>query len=97
MAANNNDYLQIFDRNVGGLTLTFVESELNNKLRDNETGSEWTPQGMCITGDYEGTQLVRIPHYNKIFWFVWADYHPQTTIFESEHETTDSPVSSAVA
>jgi Protein of unknown function (DUF3179) len=81
VAAKKNDYLQIFDRNVGGQTLSFIAAETKRNFKDNETGSEWTPQGMCIAGDYEGTQLDRVPHYNKIFWFVWADYHPSTEIY----------------
>lgn len=84
VAAQGNDYLQIFDRNVGGQTLTFITSDVAGQFNDNETGSTWNAQGVCIAGDYEGTQLSMIPHYNKIFWFVWADYHPDTTIFGAE-------------
>ena len=84
VSARKNDYMQIFDRNVSGQTLTFALSGAEGNFKDNETGSQWTPQGMCIAGDYEDTQLVRIPHYNKIFWFVWADYHPETTIFGAD-------------
>ena len=55
--ARKNDYLQIFNRNVGGQTLTFSSGKTNDHFMDNETGSEWHVQGHCIAGDYEGTQL----------------------------------------
>ncbi len=83
VSAKGNDYLQVFNRNVGGQTLSFVETGSKGNYKDNETESEWNVQGQCIVGDYEGTQLERIPHYNKIFWFVWADYHPDTAIYSS--------------
>ncbi len=97
VAAKQNDYLQIFDRNVGGQTLTFSAAQTKEQFRDNETGSEWNVQGMCIAGDYEGTQLIRIPHYNKIFWFVWADYHPETTIYGQQKIAGGGIDSSAAA
>ena len=81
VAAQNNDYLQIFNRNVGGQILTFTSGQRKERFKDNETGSDWNMQGLCIAGDYEGEQLECVPHYNKIFWFVWADYHPDTDIY----------------
>jgi hypothetical protein len=90
VAAYDNDYIQIFNRNVEGPTLAFVSGKTNDYFLDNETRSQWNMQGLCTAGDYEGTQLERITHYNKIFWFVWADYHPQTTIFGRESESAAS-------
>jgi hypothetical protein len=83
VSAKDNDYLQIFDRNVGGQTLSFKEANKKGLFIDNETESKWNIRGMCESGDYEGTHLERIPHYNKIFWFVWADYHPETDIYSN--------------
>ena len=29
---------------------------------------------------YHGERLTAIPHYNKIFWCVWADFFPHTAV-----------------
>jgi len=89
--------MQIFERSAEGAILTFVAGKTNEYFLDNETRSQWNMQGLCIAGDYEGTQLQSIPHYNKIFWFVWADYHPQTSIFGVEGEEPVNSASSVAA
>ena len=97
VASHDNDYMQIFERSAAGATLTFVVGKTHEYFLDNETRSQWNMQGLCIAGDYEGAQLQSIPHYNKIFWFVWADYHPQTSIFGVEGEEPVNSASSVAA
>ena len=77
-----DDYMQAFDRRVDGNTiLTFEKSDKDDRFADVETGSEWSATGACTNGKYEGRQLSAIPHYNKIFWYVWSDYFPGGEIF----------------
>jgi hypothetical protein len=73
--------MQVFDRRVVGATLTFEQSAEGGGFVDRESGSEWSPTGKCTSGKHQGTQLVAIPHYNKIFWFVWSDYFPNCDIY----------------
>lgn len=80
LSAFGNDFINIYDREVDGRTLSF-EAVGQNRFRDRETGSEWAATGECISGQFEGRHLSPIPHYNKIFWYVWADYHPGTPIY----------------
>jgi hypothetical protein len=77
-----DDYMQVFDRRIDGdAILTFEKSDKDDCFVDVETGSEWSATGACISGQYEGRQLSAIPHYNKIFWYVWSDYFPGGEIF----------------
>jgi hypothetical protein len=77
-----DDFMQVFDRRVDGdAMLTFEKSDKDERFVDVETGSEWSATGACINGKYEGSQLSAIPHYNKIFWYVWSDYFPGGEIF----------------
>jgi len=76
-----DDYMQVFDRRVVGATLTFERAQSGPGFVDRETGSEWSATGKCILGEHRGTELVAIAHYNKIFWFVWADYFPDCPVY----------------
>jgi len=76
-----DDYMQVFDRRIVGATLTFEEAQQGTGFVDQETESSWSATGSCMTGEHQGTQLAAIPHYNKIFWFVWADYFPNSSIY----------------
>ena len=77
-----DDFMQVFDRRVDGdAILTFEKSDKDDRFVDVETGSEWSATGACMSGKYKGRQLSAIPHYNKIFWYVWSDYFPGGEIF----------------
>jgi len=91
-----DDFMQVFDRRVDGDTIpTFRKSDQDNRFVDVETGSEWTATGACISGKYEGRQLSAIPHYNKIFWYVWSDYFPNGEIFGAAKNIEDVRASTA--
>lgn len=93
LSAFDGDYVQIFDRRCGSSgALTFEATGSDHRMRDRETGSEWTCLGECISGTHQGEKLLAVPHYNKIFWFPWADFHPGTDIYSKE---MDPPLSMA--
>lgn len=75
------DYVQLFDRDIDGRTLSF--SRKGDDLTDRETGSLWSETGICLKGELAGRSLTPAPHYNKIFWYVWSDFHPGTTIWKA--------------
>lgn len=77
-----NDLIQVFDRRVGDMTLTFI-SDRDSTFADAQTKSKWTMQGICVAGQLKGQSLKLIPHYSKMFWYVWADYHPGAEVFRS--------------
>ncbi len=81
-----DDYMQVFDSCIDrDNTLTFAASDQADRFLDAESGSEWSATGACVSGTYEGRQLSAIPHYNKIFWYVWSDYFPGSEIFGNEN------------
>ncbi len=61
------------------LTFTSVE----NKIFDDQTGSEWNILGLAIAGPLEGTQLERVVGVNH-FWFSWAAFRPDTRVYQAE-------------
>jgi hypothetical protein len=90
-----DDYMQVFDRRIVGATLNFAKAEQGPGFVDNESGSEWSPTGRCTTGEHHGIQLAPIPHYNKIFWFVWSDYFPNSQIYGETDSAADVTESAA--
>ena len=75
----------VFSRIVNGQAFTF-ETALGN-LKDVETGSVWSPAtGQAVEGALAGTRLSAIPSIT-LFWFAWADYNPNTRIYEAEPHT----------
>jgi Protein of unknown function (DUF3179) len=79
------DLIQVFDRTVDGKALTFT-ADGDNHFVDNQTRSKWSLLGLCIEGEMKGKKLALIPHYNKMFWYVWADYHPNTEIYNPANQ-----------
>lgn len=76
----DGDFVQVYDRELDGRTLTFRCAEGDGFI-DNETGSQWSITGRCTAGELAGKRLRPVPHYNKIFWYVWSDFHPGTRIY----------------
>lgn len=88
IAAFENDYIQVFDRQIeSGTSLDFKPASRPGYFIDTQTDSEWSAQGQCITGQYAGRQLRPYPHYNKMFWYVWADFQPGTEIYALAQQT----------
>jgi len=81
-SAYEGDFLQVFRRELEpGKLLTFNPGDTENRFVDLESGSEWSPTGECLSGKHRGQRLQAVPHFNKMFWYVWADYYPETTIY----------------
>ena len=67
-----------FERTVSGEVLEF--EYLDAKLIDVQTQSEWSYEGVAISGPLEGTKLTRIA-IDPGFWFAWVAFHPDTEVF----------------
>lgn len=69
----------VFTRNVAKDVRTF-SSQDGNFVEDN-TGTRWNlVTGEATSGKDKGKRLERVPAVN-IYWFAWARYYPQTTIY----------------
>ncbi len=84
-----DDFIQVCDRSIDAdSALTFECSGQAGEFTDHESGSTWLPTGQCVAGEYKGRQLDLIPHYNKIFWYVWSDYFPNSEVFDVASSNT---------
>lgn len=68
-----------FERTVEGNVLNFDYPD--DKIIDLETKSEWTYDGLAISGPLEGTSLNRLA-FDPGFWFAWVAFHPDTEVYE---------------
>ena len=67
-----------------GTMLTFEPVDDLEMAIDTQTQSEWDIfTGTATSGPLEGTQLAQIP-ITYAFWFGWADYHPEGTVYSLE-------------
>ncbi len=72
----------VFSRQLDdGQVLTFAAGAEAQQAVDTAGGSVWnTLTGKAISGPLRGRQLAQIPA-TYAFWFGWADYHPNTTVY----------------
>ena len=70
-----------FFTEVGGADLDF--SVGGEGYVDSSTGSLWRLDGLAIEGPLAGERLVPVPEAYVAFWFAWADFQPETTIWLS--------------
>jgi hypothetical protein len=69
---------------VGGQRLTFArDGDEDGPIRDRETRSTWSIAGVAIDGELEGSRLGSVVHGDH-FWFAWAAFAPETTIWTAE-------------
>jgi Protein of unknown function (DUF3179) len=78
----------VFFSRVDGQYLTF--KNVDRKLYDIETGSEWDIAGTCIEGPLKGKELIPQIHSNH-FAFAWLNFNPDSEIYGSEDlKSTDN-------
>ena len=75
------DAVRVFDRRLDGdarnvLNFSFFE----NQFMDEATKSQWTPEGECTYGRYNGKRLTPVLAIDSM-WFAWSAFHRQTMIF----------------
>ena len=71
----------VFLRTVGEQTLKFKPAQ-GYSVKDTTTGTTWNLiTGLATKGKLKGHTLARLPAMN-IYWFAWARYHPETTVYE---------------
>lgn len=74
------DSLVAYERTVGGRTLTFERVD-GRHLRAG--GSRWRAvSGVAVDGPHEGTALRRANDVSPKFWFAWAEFNPDTEIYD---------------
>ena len=84
--SSSRDIGQIFVRSIRGRILQFEAADEDNDVagmvaRDHETSTVWDISGRALSGPLKGAELDSPPHYNRLFWFSWAVFHPNTRIY----------------
>lgn len=79
-----------FSRQLEDRRLEF-ESNEDGKIMDRQTQSTWNLAGVAKSGPLRGKKLQPVTYIMEE-WFIWATYHPQTTIWpvkKPEAKTSD--------
>ncbi|MBI4603827.1 MAG: DUF3179 domain-containing protein [Planctomycetes bacterium] len=75
LQGGDEEACRILRRRLDGRVLDF---ELRDGvLRDRQTGSTWSDEGVCTGGPLAGVKL-DAPYYTHVYWFVWASLYPET-------------------
>jgi hypothetical protein len=69
-----------FSRRLGDRVLTFQTD--GGRIVDAQTGSSWNLFGKATDGKLQGRQLEPVDAADS-FWFDWAAFHPDTTIWNA--------------
>ena len=70
-----------YDRRLDGATLDFSPAPNQPGLfQDQATGSQWTVEGLCVSGSLKGRHLTRLFSL-QAEWYGWSAYFPATTIY----------------
>lgn len=69
----------VYNRTLDGTPLQFAWSR--DYFAADSSGTIWNLiTGLATEGKYKGKRLERLPSIN-LYWFAWARYHPDTTIY----------------
>jgi hypothetical protein len=77
----------VFSSDIDSMSLTFKHHEIKGTTvvsRDEETGTLWTIDGVGYEGPLSGKSLKPVTHINKLFWFSWALFKPNTRVGSTE-------------
>jgi hypothetical protein len=75
---NDTASFHVFNRTVQGSRLFFRADPAVPFLTDTNTRSQWTPEGICISGPLKDSKLEPLQAYQE-FWHSWKQFHPLTS------------------
>ena len=71
------------------MTFVSVERFGDGGVIDEETGSEWSLEGVAIAGPLEGTRLTHVVEAYVSYWFAWASFVPNAFIMTTHTNRSD--------
>lgn len=77
----NGKTFYVSNRTFNGQALQFVPGSTKNLVEDTQTHSSWKLSGICISGPFQGSQLLHPQAYQE-FWHSWKNFHPNTIIYK---------------
>ncbi len=79
---NDSGIIMVYDRMIDGVVVDFDISK--DYATDKITGTTWDLEsGTGLSGNMKGKKLRHIK-FSTLYWFVWADYFPNTEFFKIE-------------
>ena len=79
---NDTGIIKVYDRQLSGVVIDFEKHK--NDTTDSVTNTAWDLEnGIGIKGNMMGKTL-RPVNFLTVYWFVWADYYPETEVFDIE-------------
>lgn len=75
--------VRVFDTRVDGRALTFYLAD--GLIYDEETATEWTKDGIAVSGPLADTRLRQFPAY-ECMWFAWASFNTMTSVIRENSE-----------
>lgn len=72
------DGVSVYDRRLESRELSFIIFE--DKILDEQTRSEWSPDGVCVYGPLRDKRLEPVLAVDSM-WFAWASFYRGTSIF----------------
>jgi hypothetical protein len=64
-------------------------------LFDENTGSEWSVEGMAVEGELAGTRLLPLD-WVFLKWHAWSPFHPDTELYRAESDLTEAQLQTDV-
>ena len=78
---NETGAIMVYDREIDGTVMDFEKYTSHDFATDNITNTTWNLEnGIGIDGGMKGKTLRPI-NFLAVYWFVWADYYPDTEVF----------------
>ncbi len=81
---NETESIMVYDRLVKGTVVDFRENRSGENIVDNTTGTTWDLRSGRGTEGSLLDQNLRLVSFVSVYWFIWADYYPDTEIFGSQ-------------
>jgi len=71
----------VWNRQVNGRELQFIQHRSTDGLQDVNTGSTWNMNGQCVAGPLAGAQLKPVPASQEL-WHSWRTFHPGRMVYK---------------
>jgi Protein of unknown function (DUF3179) len=78
--AEDKKSVRVFERELDGKVLEFLQKTDSKEIVDAETVSVWDFSGKAVSGELSGKQLRKITAL-KDYWFNWKTYHTDTQLY----------------
>ncbi len=86
------DMTDVLLREVHGKILSFQQKGDGERLTlvERESGLSWDLNGLPRQDNTHKLHLEPYPHFNRILWFSWVNFHPETELYSGTDQLRQS-------